>query len=129
MCSFFILPCGQNYHIKIFQTFHDELLTLETKNVLFLILPRARNYHIKIFQIFHNELFLNHLENCGVGEREARIACSLVARRHYYLGHGIGRSGDIAEVQPKAAGSSLMAKLTQSFALDILKMAGNMKLA
>jgi O-phospho-L-seryl-tRNASec:L-selenocysteinyl-tRNA synthase len=44
-------------------------------------------------------------ENVGVGEREARIASKLVARRHYNLGHGIGRSGDIAAVQPKAAGT------------------------
>jgi hypothetical protein len=44
-------------------------------------------------------------ENVGVGEREARIASKLVARRHYHLGHGIGRSGDIAAVQPKAAGT------------------------
>jgi len=46
-----------------------------------------------------------HAENVGVGEREARIASKLVARRHYNLGHGIGRSGDIAAVQPKAAGT------------------------
>jgi O-phospho-L-seryl-tRNASec:L-selenocysteinyl-tRNA synthase len=48
----------------------------------------------------------------GVGEREARIASKLVARRHYNLGHGIGRSGDIAAVQPKAAGTYTFASLT-----------------
>ena len=32
--------------------------------------------------------------------------------RHFGLGHGIGRSGDICEVQPKAAGSSIISKLT-----------------
>ena len=62
--------------------------------------------------------------NVGIGEREARIASDLVAKRHYYLGHGIGRSGDISEVQPKAAGSSLLSKLTNSFVMDILKIAG-----
>lgn len=66
----------------------------------------------------------NFPENCGVGEREARIASSLVAERHFHLGHGMGRSGDIAEVQPKAAGSSLIAKLANSFALDVLKLTG-----
>ena len=64
--------------------------------------------------------------NVGIGEREARIASSLVARRHYHLGHGIGRSGDISEIQPKAAGSSLISKLTNSFVVDILKMAGTL---
>ncbi|XP_066926696.1 O-phosphoseryl-tRNA(Sec) selenium transferase-like [Clytia hemisphaerica] len=66
----------------------------------------------------------NFPNNCGVGEREARIASRLVAERHFHLGHGMGRSGDIAEIQPKAAGSSLVAKLANSFALDVIKMAG-----
>jgi O-phospho-L-seryl-tRNASec:L-selenocysteinyl-tRNA synthase len=35
----------------------------------------------------------NFLDNVGVGEREARVASELVARRHYRLAHGIGRSG------------------------------------
>lgn len=62
--------------------------------------------------------------NAGVGEREARIACPLVAARHFGFGHGIGRSGDIAEEQPKAAGSSLLYKLTNALAGDALKRAG-----
>jgi O-phospho-L-seryl-tRNASec:L-selenocysteinyl-tRNA synthase len=62
--------------------------------------------------------------NAGVGEREGRVFCPLVARRHYRLSHGIGRSGDIAEVQPKAAGSSLLLKLTNYLALDLLRRAG-----
>jgi len=66
----------------------------------------------------------NFAGNVGLGEREARIVSDLVARRHYHLGHGIGRSGDISEVQPKAAGSSLLSKLTTSFVMDILKIAG-----
>ncbi|XP_022083546.1 O-phosphoseryl-tRNA(Sec) selenium transferase-like isoform X2 [Acanthaster planci] len=66
----------------------------------------------------------NFMANCGVGEREARIASSLVARRHFRLGHGIGRSGDIAAIQPKAAGSSIIMKLTNAMALDAMKMAG-----
>ena len=43
----------------------------------------------------------NFLDNIGVGEREARVACPLVQRRHYNMAHGVGRSGDIAAVQPK----------------------------
>ncbi|XP_062372868.1 O-phosphoseryl-tRNA(Sec) selenium transferase [Sardina pilchardus] len=66
----------------------------------------------------------NFLGNCGVGEREGRVASGLVARRHYRLIHGIGRSGDIAAVQPKAAGSSLLNKLTNSVVLDIIRQTG-----
>ena len=66
----------------------------------------------------------NFPSNCGVGEREGRIFSNLVARRNYNLGHGIGRSGDLVEVQPKAAGSSLINKLTNSMLLDIIKISG-----
>lgn len=62
--------------------------------------------------------------NVGAGEREARLASDLVARRHYRLGHGIGRSGDIAAVQPKAAGSSVLAKIAATMTLDVLHMCG-----
>ena len=62
--------------------------------------------------------------NAGVGEREARVYSDLVARRHWRLAHGIGRSGDVAAVQPKAAGSSLLNKLTNLLAHDALKLAG-----
>nr|XP_020486082.1 O-phosphoseryl-tRNA(Sec) selenium transferase [Labrus bergylta]XP_020486083.1 O-phosphoseryl-tRNA(Sec) selenium transferase [Labrus bergylta]XP_029132572.1 O-phosphoseryl-tRNA(Sec) selenium transferase [Labrus bergylta] len=79
-------------------------------------------------ELFLSELAVmdsnNFLGNCGVGEREGRVASSLVARRHYRLIHGIGRSGDIAAIQPKAAGSSLLNKLTNSVVLDILKLSG-----
>ena len=67
----------------------------------------------------------NFGNNVGVGEREARVISPLVRRRHFGLAHGVGRSGDIAAVQPKAAGSSLLAKLSNHLALDALKEAGN----
>eukprot|EP00887_Chlorella_sp_A99_P001435 scaffold8.g1435.t1 len=66
----------------------------------------------------------NFLDNVGVGEREARVVCELVARRHYRLAHGVGRSGDVAAEQPKAAGSSLLARLTNLLAADALEIAG-----
>lgn len=43
----------------------------------------------------------------------------LVARRHYGFGHGIGRSGDLEESQPKAVGSSIMNQLTNAMLLDL----------
>ena len=66
----------------------------------------------------------NFLKNRGVGEREARIASTLVAKRNHYFGHGLGRSGDLVEVQPKAAGSSVLYKLTNALAKDAIKRLG-----
>lgn len=66
----------------------------------------------------------NFRANVGAGEREARVFSSLVARRHFHLCHGVGRSGDVAAVQPKAAGSSLIAQLANALARDILREAG-----
>lgn len=58
---------------------------------------------------------------CGVGEREGRVYSSLVAQRHFGLSHGMGRSGDITEPQPKAAGSSFLVKLALLLTLDALR--------
>ena len=66
----------------------------------------------------------NFHSNCGVGEREGRIYSQLVRQRHFNLAHGIGRSGDIAEVQPKAAGSSLIYALTNDLVHDAITIAG-----
>lgn len=48
----------------------------------------------------------------------------LVAKRHYNFGHGIGRSGDLLEAQPKAAGSSILSELTNLLLLDLIKFLG-----
>ncbi|EAN86829.1 putative O-phosphoseryl-tRNA(Sec) selenium transferase [Trypanosoma cruzi] len=66
----------------------------------------------------------NFPAHVGAGEREGRVAAPLVARRNYGLAHGIGRSGDILSDQPKAAGSSLIHKLTNCMMLDLLRLAG-----
>jgi O-phospho-L-seryl-tRNASec:L-selenocysteinyl-tRNA synthase len=58
---------------------------------------------------------------CGLGEREGRIACNLIKDRHYYMVHGIGRSGDLLEWQPKATGSSLLYQLTTRIVIDLAK--------
>ena len=58
---------------------------------------------------------------CGLGEREGRIACGLILNRHYYMVHGIGRSGDLLEWQPKASGSSLLYQLTIRIIIDFAK--------
>nr|CCC53908.1 conserved hypothetical protein, fragment [Trypanosoma vivax Y486] len=66
----------------------------------------------------------NFSAHVGAGEREGRIAAALVERRHYGFAHGIGRSGDLCSDQPKAAGSSLLYKLTNNMMLDLLRLAG-----
>ncbi|ETW08736.1 O-phosphoseryl-tRNA(Sec) selenium transferase [Aphanomyces invadans] len=66
----------------------------------------------------------NFTHNVGAGEREARVASSLVANRCFHLAHGVGRSGDICAIQPKAAGSSLMVQITNLLVKDMLHVAG-----
>lgn len=58
---------------------------------------------------------------CGVGEREGRCYSNLVRQRHFGLAHGMGRSGDIAEAQPKAVGSTVLVRLTLILALDAIR--------
>ena len=69
----------------------------------------------------------NHMKKCGVGEREGRVYSELVKRRHWGMSHGIGRSGDIVEPQPKAAGSSVMYKLATQLALDAVRRGAGLK--
>eukprot|EP00584_Thalassiosira_punctigera_P002978 CAMPEP_0172535666 /NCGR_PEP_ID=MMETSP1067-20121228/7569_1 /TAXON_ID=265564 ORGANISM="Thalassiosira punctigera, Strain Tpunct2005C2" /NCGR_SAMPLE_ID=MMETSP1067 /ASSEMBLY_ACC=CAM_ASM_000444 /LENGTH=547 /DNA_ID=CAMNT_0013320607 /DNA_START=37 /DNA_END=1677 /DNA_ORIENTATION=- len=57
----------------------------------------------------------------GAGEREGRIYSPLVSQRHFGLGHGIGRSGDVMEAQPKAVGSSALLRLTLRLTLDAVR--------
>uniref|UniRef100_A0A0G4HB06 O-phosphoseryl-tRNA(Sec) selenium transferase n=1 Tax=Chromera velia CCMP2878 TaxID=1169474 RepID=A0A0G4HB06_9ALVE len=63
----------------------------------------------------------NFGDTVGVGEREGRISASLVRRRHFGFAHGMGRSGDLRELQPKAAGSSLVARLAEFLSLDAVR--------
>lgn len=67
----------------------------------------------------------NNYENrITVGEREGRIFSTKVQQRNHYTGHGIGRSGDIDAIQPKAPGSSLLAKLAHFLVKDAMELAG-----
>jgi O-phospho-L-seryl-tRNASec:L-selenocysteinyl-tRNA synthase len=88
----------------------------------------ARGWDEATIELFLHEVALmdsnNFIDNVGAGEREARVACPIVARRHFRLAHGIGRSGEVAAEQPKAAGSSLLVKLTNALAADALGIAG-----
>jgi O-phospho-L-seryl-tRNASec:L-selenocysteinyl-tRNA synthase len=66
----------------------------------------------------------NFAANAGVGEREARCFSHIVRSRHFHLGHGVGRSGDLGASQPKAAGSSALAALTEKMALHAIRLSG-----
>jgi O-phospho-L-seryl-tRNASec:L-selenocysteinyl-tRNA synthase len=59
-----------------------------------------------------------------VGEREGRVASPAVSRLAYGFHHGIGRSGDLAEAQPKAAGGSLMYFFANKLSTDAVKRFG-----
>ena len=90
-------------------------------------LPRVGWDDASIESFLHEAAMMDSntfLDNVGVGEREARVHSSLVRRRHYGLAHGIGRSGDVAAEQPKAAGSSLLSKLTNLLVGDAFRIAG-----
>ncbi|CAH8591480.1 unnamed protein product [Heterobilharzia americana] len=68
----------------------------------------------------------NNWENSvGVGEREGRVLVDFIRRRHYGFAHGIGRSGDVTAIQPKAPGSSLVCRLTNRLLLDWLRKSGS----
>uniref|UniRef100_A0A182VS30 O-phosphoseryl-tRNA(Sec) selenium transferase n=1 Tax=Anopheles minimus TaxID=112268 RepID=A0A182VS30_9DIPT len=66
----------------------------------------------------------NFPSRCGVGEREGRVVCDLVRRRHYNFTHGIGRSGNLTDAQPKAAGSTILANITNSLVCDLIRSVG-----
>ena len=61
----------------------------------------------------------------GVGEREGKIYNSLVVQRHYGFSHGMGRSGNLHDPQPKAVGSTILAHLTNQLVYDIITRGGS----
>lgn len=70
------------------------------------------------------ELEINVLQNNVKVQACYKLSWSSYSVLCLRLIHGIGRSGDIAAVQPKAAGSSLLNKITNSVVLDVLRFSG-----
>jgi O-phospho-L-seryl-tRNASec:L-selenocysteinyl-tRNA synthase len=79
------------------------------------------------------ELFLNLLSTMDtdkdskaacLGEREGRVASPIVSKLASGFHHGVGRSGDLAEAQPKAAGGSLIYYFANKLANDAMKRFG-----
>jgi O-phospho-L-seryl-tRNASec:L-selenocysteinyl-tRNA synthase len=60
----------------------------------------------------------------GLGEREGRVASPAVSSLAHGFHHGVGRSGDLAEAQPKAAGGSLMYFFANKLSIDAMKRFG-----
>ena len=59
-----------------------------------------------------------------LGEREGRVASPAVSKLASGFHHGVGRSGDLTEAQPKAAGASLMYFFANKLATDAMKRFG-----
>ncbi len=59
-----------------------------------------------------------------LGEREGRVASPAVSKLAGGFHHGVGRSGDLAEAQPKAAGGSLMYFFANKLSIDAMKRFG-----
>lgn len=95
------------------------LSTLDTNRESSLDTSRS-NHSITGSDKFHNRWV-------GVGEREGRVYSNLVLHRHWGMSHGIGRSGDVTEPQPKAVGSSILAQLTKWIVLDVMKRGSGLK--
>jgi len=81
-----------------------------------------------MIRLFLHEVSLmdsnNFIDNVGLGEREGRVAYQAVRERHYGMSHGIGRSGELSAEQPKAAGSSIIAKVANYLVKDACCIAG-----
>ncbi|EFC49610.1 predicted protein [Naegleria gruberi] len=74
---------------------------------------------------FFASMDTNNYENhIGIGEREGRVFSKLVEKRHFYLSHGIGRSGELTSNQPKAAGSSIILQLCNYLVNHAIQLAG-----
>ena len=86
--------------------------------------PLNQNTINYILNIFSNMDSNNGPYHVGIGEREGRIISPLVHQRNYGLVHGIGRSGNINDLQPKACGSSLLVQLTNSLLKNLLHSIG-----
>ncbi len=90
-------------------------------------IPRL-GWHETRIEMFLHELATmdssNRVGNVGVGEREGRLASGLASRRCYRMSHGIGRSGDLTAIQPKAIGSCLLHQICNFLVKDALIVAG-----
>lgn len=79
------------------------------------------DFMLKQFSVMDSN---NIPKKVGVGEREGRVYSDMVNHRYYGMSHGIGRSGELLCIQPKAVGSSLLQKLTHKLTISALETMG-----
>ncbi|MHA1728339.1 MAG: O-phosphoseryl-tRNA(Sec) selenium transferase [Promethearchaeota archaeon] len=98
------------------------------ENVLNQMKPPDKGWSDNQIRVFLE--FLAHMDSNNdpsayqIGEREGRISTPLLYELSGGFIHGIGRSGDIKAPQPKAAGGSLINKLTDSVVTFFIKESG-----
>lgn len=79
------------------------------------------NYLLTQFSIMDSNNMPNKV---GIGEREGRVKSEIIKNRYFSMFHGIGRSGDVLAIQPKAAGSTLLQQLTHRILIHVFKILG-----
>jgi len=98
---------------------------IQIQSLLFTLSTLDTNHESSLETLSNNEEFTGRW--VGVGEREGRVYSNLVSQRHWGISHGIGRSGDVTEPQPKAVGSSILAQLTKWLVLDAMRRGCGLK--
>ncbi|OAF68577.1 O-phosphoseryl-tRNA(Sec) selenium transferase [Intoshia linei] len=78
------------------------------------------NYFLYLLSLFE----CNNIDGPGLGEREGRVYSSLIENVSYGFAHGMGRSGDLTAIQPKALGSSVLSKLCNKLILNLIRLSG-----
>ena len=121
--------CGDLLKNKSYSSLAQEAINTRQKQIKILLTQRSLpeqgwdDLSITSFLSSLSQMDTNNFPNkLGAGERESRIYSNLVENRHFSMGHGIGRSGNISEIQPKAAGSSIILKLARVLAIDAIKV-------
>lgn len=73
-----------------------------------------------------NLLINNRAINKKTKDKNDKIKLINTNEAQIRFSHGIGRSGEITEPQPKAAGASLIARLTNYMVVDVMRIAGQL---
>ncbi|VWU50376.1 O-phosphoseryl-tRNA(Sec) selenium transferase, putative [Hepatocystis sp. ex Piliocolobus tephrosceles] len=66
----------------------------------------------------------NSEKTVKIGERESRIYSAFIRSKYLGFGHGVGRSGNLEDAQPKSAGNAVLAKITTRMVKNLIKRFG-----
>ncbi|KAH0477759.1 MAG: uncharacterized protein KVP18_004908 [Porospora cf. gigantea A] len=98
---------------------------LASRDKKFALLLNSRRLPLKGWSPEDVEMFMQLVsamdsqgQTVAAGEREGRVWARTVRKS---WSHGVGRSGDLLALQPKAVGSSLLNKLASRLSLDLLQ--------